>query len=633
MDEKNKSFLDKALNIVFLEDKTKVYILILVILGFILRLIAANNTGLSADDAGHAVRPIGIIESGRISDYGQSSVLWYYIQESFYKILGTSQLDSRMATAIFGSFFIILMFLFAKQIFKSEKVGLIAAALTAFSPFLIRLTLPEMDVAVMFFIIFSGFFLFKFIENSKNRDLLLASVLMGLAIMIKIYALFFTFSYALFLAYVYYRKKESWKKAINYILIFSVISFLFFTPTLVSNYLLYKDKGFMDLMFTNYLGLGVDKAAQFYSWNAGWLAKADYAGFFFGKQKNFGGENAVGINRLPGFMVMIISIFTIDPLIMLLGILGLILIIVNRKSLYLLFFIISVLPAFISLGSVIPMTKHFTFIPVLLIPLAAILISRLDDSLKKRMLKFRLRYLIFLLAFFSIFWLGGGGSRGFSIYSESGPSQLIDYRIKNIMPDSLIVVDSRVYRMYISWIFNDRNYIESSLFNQAVQESQKYGNPAVMDVYFIECVVDDCGWGTIKAQPDFNKSMEDIVSWFANSSLIVKDIEEIDRNSYYFPLLTKQKVSPAYRVYKGQMMLNPSIITIAKSTHDVLMYPIGYDRTFGPIFDDYQTYSFFDRVLDKLAHWIVYIALFLSFLTLIFLLYRFINENNENILK
>ncbi len=621
-----KGFLDRAVELIFLEDKTKVYILILFLIGLILRLVAANNLGLSADDSVHAVRPINVMEAGRISEYGQSTVLWYYIQEVFYKIFGTSQIGSRMACAIFSSFLIILMFLFVKQVFKSRKAGLIAAALIAFSPFLIKMTLPEMDVAVMFFVIFSGFFIFKFIESSKKKDLMFATLLLGLAIMIKIYCLFFAFSYFLFLAYHYYKKNESWKKTIKILFVFSASLLIFLVPTLTSNYLLYKDKGYMDLMFTTYFRLGLEKAEKLYSWNAGWEATADIKGFFFGKQKNYGGENAEGINRLPGFIILLIQLIKVDPLIMILGFLSLIFMFRKNKP-YFLFFLICILPIFIYLGARIPMIKHFTFISILFIPFASVFVERLSDKIKSRIPKFRLRYLIFLFMLFTLFWLGfGSGGIIPSVYVESAPGKLIDYRINNINPDSVVIVDGRIYRGYIGWMFNDRNYIESSLFNQAVQESQKYGNPISMDVYFVECVIDDCGWGTIKAQPDFNKSMEDFVAWFSNNSKVIKEISGIENNKDYFPLLTKENPSPIYRVYKGQMMLNPSILTIVKSTHDVLMYPVGYDNTFGPMFDDYQTYGLFDRLLDKLAHWIVYITLALSFLTLIFLLYLFIDD-------
>jgi 4-amino-4-deoxy-L-arabinose transferase-like glycosyltransferase len=334
----NKKFIDKLLNLIFLEDKVKVYVIILFLIGIFLRLVAAHNLGLSADDSVHAIRPINIMESGRLSEYGQSSILWYYIQEVFYKILGTSQIGSRMATVVFGSLLIILMFLFVKKIFKSEKAGLIASALTAFSPFLIKMTLPEMDVAVMFFVILSGLFIFRFIESLKKKDLLIAAGIMGLAIMIKVYALFFAFSYVLFLAYSFRKKSESWKKVIKIAFIFSIILFIFIIPVITFNYLLYKDKGFMDLMFTTYFKLGMDKAEKLYSWNAGWGATADIIGFFLGKQSNFGGENAVGINRLPGFIVILVQIFQMDPLVMIFGLLGLILMFKRNKNYSIFFF-------------------------------------------------------------------------------------------------------------------------------------------------------------------------------------------------------------------------------------------------------------------------------------------------------
>jgi len=54
--------IDKIFEIIYSKDKTKLYILLIFIFGLILRIIAANNGGLSADDAGHAMRAVGVIE-------------------------------------------------------------------------------------------------------------------------------------------------------------------------------------------------------------------------------------------------------------------------------------------------------------------------------------------------------------------------------------------------------------------------------------------------------------------------------------------------------------------------------------------------------------------------------------------
>lgn len=628
--EKFDRFMDRSLDIFFSPDKTKLYVLILFILGFIIRIIAANNMGLYADDAVHAVRAVGVIESGKLVEYGQSSILWYYMQESFYDVFGSSQLGSRMASVFFGSLSIILFYLFAKQVFKSKKIGLIAAVITTLSPFFVKMTLTEMDITVNFFIILSALFVFKFTESEKKSRLLAAAVFMGIAALIKIYAIFFAAALFFFLVYHFYSKKVSLKKSLKLLFFFFIIIFLFFIPTLAHNYLLYKDKGFMDLMFTNYFKLGIDKAKDYYGWNQGigFESYTDYKGFFLGNQKNFAGIG--GFYNLPGFMVMLGLALMEEPIILIFGILGILFLLYKKEWKYLIFFALAFIPPFVYLGSHIPMLKHFTFIPVLLVPAAAYLLSSLHDLIKRKFPKFKLRYLLVLLLLFNLIYLGNGGfggTRG-EVFSKSGESQLIDFKNSGINSNSIVVVDSRIYRGYLSWMFYNRNYIESSMFFSLVEQSAQQSKQIPTDVYFVECVADDCGWGTIASQPDFNKSTEEIVSWFKNNSDVVANIKSIARNGEYsFPLFYPNTAESEYRVYKTTMNLGYVAPAMAKSTHNLLMYPIGYDTSIAPIFDDYYTYGFFDTFLDKVAHFILYLAFALSLITIIFLIHLFLENS------
>ena len=149
-----EKLVDKGFDIIFGKDKTKLYLILITLFGFILRLVSARNLGLSADDANHAVWGIGILGTGKLDIWPQASAMWYYILDIFYSVFGTSQVASRLATAIFGSCFIILIFLLTKQIFKSKKASLISAFLIAISPFHIKSVLPEMDATVYFLLCF-----------------------------------------------------------------------------------------------------------------------------------------------------------------------------------------------------------------------------------------------------------------------------------------------------------------------------------------------------------------------------------------------------------------------------------------------------------------------------------------------
>lgn len=77
--------LDKLVNLWF--DKIKISVIFLFVVGFILRIVAALNIGVSADDANHALRPINIFSSGKLAIWDQSTSLWYYIQGIFIRYL------------------------------------------------------------------------------------------------------------------------------------------------------------------------------------------------------------------------------------------------------------------------------------------------------------------------------------------------------------------------------------------------------------------------------------------------------------------------------------------------------------------------------------------------------------------
>ena len=632
---KKEKIMDAFLEIFFSKNKTKLYVILMVIAGFILRLIAANNLSMNADDANHAVRPVGISKTGLMAIWDQSSSAWYYMQQFFYNIVGASNFGSRFATALFGTLLIFLMFLFVKKIFKSEKIALVAAFLTAFSPFLIKMTLPEMDITVMFMVIFSGLFLYRYTESFEKKELVISGVLMGLAILVKVYALFFAFSYFLFLIYIMYKGKKGGKFSVNQIVLYGFIIFIFCIPTLTHNYLLYKDKGYMDLLFSNFFRINEDKARELYGWGAGWWEEGkkytDISGFFLGNQMHWTGDYPK-LSKLPGVLVELILMAREDPFIIIFGLMGLVMCFIRKDKAYLPFFLITLIPAFVYIGSNIPMLKHLVFVPILFIPLAAFSLTKVYDTTKSKLPKIRLSYLFIIILIINLIWLGAS-QQGIKahVYSKSGESQLISYKMQGIEPDSLVVVDARIYRGFIAWMFHDRNYLEASLFAKALEESQKYGQPAPLDVYFVECAIDDCGWGTIKDQPEFNQTMEEITLWFANNSRLVKEISARNKYEHHIPFLNEAPKYPVYRVYKTNLNINPSILAIAKSTHNWFMYPIGYDERIGPIFGDYQVNSPAGSLLDKIAHLIFYIALALEFVTIIFLIYLFVIERNETV--
>jgi len=594
-----EKIVDKTLDIFFQKDKTKLYVLILFIMGFILRLTNVINSGTSVDASGHALMAFDFISSGKLGTWNQSVGLWHFLTDIAYKLFGVGDFGARFVALLFGSFSIILIFLFVKEIFN-KKTGLIAAFLLAFSPFHITETIPEMDVAVMFFVLFGMLFFVKALKQDKRIMFVLSGMFIGTGILIKIYALLFVPALVIYSLYHIKKKDIVKKKVIKNIFIFLVVVFIFCIVPLTYNYLLYKDKGFMDHIFTNTLGFGKEKSDKYYSWVVPY--KHDYLAFFIGSY----GE----IKEIPFFVYYLKTIFNLDVIMILLGLIGLFLLAKKPEKDYLILLICVFFTVYLYLGS-IPyfMTKHYIFLLILLTPLAALTLSKLTNIFKK------INPIIFILPIiiFQLFWVGSFIHGDF--YSKSPMNKLVDYK-KDIGENSLVVFDSRIFRGIGTYIFMDKHYLESSFFSQLISmQDQIQESPLPTEVYFIECAKDDCGWGTIKDQPEFNENMERIVDFFKNNSKIDKKIYDKNKNEEFI-------------IYKSVFQLKPSSLQIADSTHMFWSNPVGYNENISPVFDSYDTYTLTDKIIDKIAHLIFYFSAVFSILSIFILLYLFIQEND-----
>jgi hypothetical protein len=617
-----ESFLDKFVNAFFSKDRTFFYLLVILLFAFLLRIIAAINLGVSADDMHHSVHAINFLGSNKLSLWDQSASLWHCLTDVFYHIFGATQFSSRFSAILFGSLSIILIFLLTKEFFGS-KAGLIAAVLLAISSFHIKNTLSEMDNTVVFFISLSLFLFINAVHFKKEYfNFLLSGISLGLGVLTKVYALLFIPVLIAYALYFNYKENKHFfdKKTFKILFVFLASIFIFCIPALTHNYLLYKDRGFMDFIFTNTLGFGKETATQYYSWAAGWDMGSDWKGVFFGNSFYEIGSKAPLSLYYLGFL------FYPDPLIFILGVVGLIFCFTKKRS-YLFFFIFTFLFVYLYMASKVTLSKHYIFLLFIFIPPAASFISKIDDFIKSKMKSFKLRYLLIVLVILGLFMLGVNTKYTIThFYSKSGVASLMDYKEENIHETDLVIADSRIYRGRIHWTLNGRNYIESAYLQQLLNLSESLpGTKYPTDVYFIECVSDDCGWGTIKNQPDFNKSMENIVSFFENNSKLKKEIIVANPQKIYFPLISKKDVIE-YKIYKTTFMLNPSIFQAIKSTKTWFLYPIGYDESIQPIFDKYKTYNPLDTLLDKLAHLILYISIILVFLSVLYVFYLLINE-------
>ena len=610
--------VDKSVDFVFGVRKYTKYLIGIVVLGFVLRLIAAINLSVSADDMHFVTHAINFFSAGRLETYDQSSGLWFAFTSMMYNFFGTTQLASRMASLIFGTFTILVIYLLTREFFD-EKVSLLAAFLIAIAPFHIKSTVAEMDVMAMFFVLLGMLMFVKALKNKRLAIFALSGLFMGLAIYTKVYPLLFIPSLLLYFIYYNYKEKDKLfsKKNILMVLIFLSVIFIFCIPTLTHNILLYKDKGFVDLQFTRSFDIGKNVSEQYYGWDFQFNAKNDWRGLVFG-------NSTYAVSNLPLIFLPFKWIFIGDPIVFSLGVFGLLLILIFRKENfdYPVFLGLGMIFALGFLASIMLLPKHYLFMEILLVPLAAFSLNEINERLSANTKKNIVKFVAVGLLLFSLIYLGLPPKAAIHhFYGESHVGQMIDFKDENIGKGDLVVVDNRIYTGRANWAFYDRPFLTGYEFIEIsnTQDSIE-GNLVVTDIYFIECVSDDCGWGTVKNNPQLNSTMEGLVSSVKKQGILVETISEPREEEAYYPIISKSKeeMINIYKLPRAQM--KAQVMLMASQPRNWFLYNVGYEPK-ESAFDYYNTKGGLDSLLDKLAHLIVFVAVVLAFLSPFYVLY------------
>ena len=271
------------------------------------------------------------------------------------------------------------------------------------------------------------------------------------------------------------------------------------------------------------------------------------------------------------------------------------------------------------LSGIILLEKHFLFLSLFLTFPAAFIINKISSKIK-------LKYLVLLLLIFGLI-CSGFNFNGHNPYYTSPVSKMISFKNNQIPENAVVITDARIYRGQVAWMFNDRHYLEYSYFDQFMSVQNQSKDKFLADVYYIECSADDCGWGTIKDQPELNSSMEQFSESFKNVSKQVALIKELDiqNTKFYLPFMKKSE-NNYFTVYKTSMYLTINSLEIIDSTHSWWMYPLGYDKKIGPIWDQLDS----NNLLYKLAHLIRTLSVLFAFLSILFIFYFLYQELSEN---
>lgn len=592
LDEKNsdrkssEGFIGKSIDWIF-ANKSFVLILSIFIVAIFLRYLAAVSIEPNADEMVHGPHALGIIDSGVIGRVWQS-ILWSYLTNFFYIIGGTTMLMARSLSFIFGSLSIILVYLLGKEIFD-KKIAILAAAFLTFSSFHLINILVEMDIAAIFFVLYASLFFIRGLKKD-GRFSYIAAVLIGVAALIKTLSLFFV--PAFLIGFFVYHNKLIDKKLIIKAVKFCLIIVLVASPLLIHNYIWYNEKGMVDAYLSQYFDIGKSREV------------------FAGIQ---GINNGFKFSELiSGSISVLGDYFSKDPISLALGILGLMFFMYKKEKFALFFILFQVIP-FLLITTTNRLSTHYAVFPPVFALYGAAFTYNLVNQYKGKIDAGKI-----ILAIIAIMVMINGIVLTPYLASKTGMTEMREYTISSIGKEDIVIADARIYRGRIMWMFNDRHYLEASYLPNLIAVNNNLtaqGGPTrTYDMYFVECVVDDCGWGTIGSQPEFNQSMEEVVLSFKSSAREEKIINGGGNPAYY-------PSKPYFRVYSAAIKLDERLIPIIDSTHNFFYYPLNYLPR-DQIIDNYESNGFVNSLLYYFAKIIIWASFAISLGSIFYLLYE-----------
>lgn len=153
--------------------KTKIFLTIIIILSFVLRVYAVDKvpTGLNADEAAIGYNAFSLIQTGK-DEYGNflplsfksfgdyKPGLYFYFVVPFVALLGLNEIAVRSPSVLLGTGMVILIYFLSKLIFKDRKIAFFSALLLAINPWAIHFSRGGWETNAATFFITLGVYLF-----------------------------------------------------------------------------------------------------------------------------------------------------------------------------------------------------------------------------------------------------------------------------------------------------------------------------------------------------------------------------------------------------------------------------------------------------------------------------------------
>ena len=603
--KEQKGIIENFVTILFSKNEAK-WLFLLVLCGFIFRMIIAAHNAPVADEMVHGSHAIGIASLGPLSTITQGP-LWFYLTDFSYSVFGVTLWSGRMCAIVFGTFSIVLVFLLSR-LFFSARTSLLATALFAFSPYQLYWSRIYMDQSLLFFVLLAAYF---FIKDYRDKKYItpLSALFLGIGCLIKIISGVFIVVFSIFVLITVYRNRKDpalYNKSFRNMLYFFGVIGLCLVPLFAYNYFLYESKGIVDLPFAMYLGINIEV------YQGPGLAHGD--GFM--------------LEKLPKNLKDVCTEYFAkqDPLSLILFGLGLIFFLRSFKKENSFFFEKSFLLTLIAfpllfIAATIVLDTHYTYFTAFFAIIAGNFFEKIQTHTGPLFKKIAgITFIILIIANLSII--------GPVFTHQSATAQLREFANDKITSSDLVITDSRIYRGLSVWMFNDKHYLDAVSFGQVMDYAQKNKASTPVRTFFIECAVDDCGWGTIKDQPALNESMEALAASFktaaTNQWSIYGGGSKDNADGYEDSSLVQ------YRVYEVSIPLNPQILQSIDQTHNWFFYDIPRTRNEGAQIDSYTTSGLVASLLNPLAYLVLYVSIVLAFLAPLYTLYLVVMTEKWN---
>ena len=573
------------------------------LLAFFLRMYSAQHVDIGTDEMIYTVIPLNIVSAHRLSTVEQAPV-YFYLVDIGYKLFGGMNLvTGRLPSIFFGSFAVLLVFLCALELSENKKSAIWSAFFFAISGYALKNN-QEMDMTAFFFALLSMFFFLKVLQG-KTKALYPSTIFLAIGALVKPIILLFTPAYALIWLISSYKQKNGIFKevvtenatdvaekkkrlllsqnAIFMVLACLVLSIIIVSPVLIYNSLLYKDKGMTDYYFTVLAGIG---NSQVYQEAEPWSIPR-----FFEISKR-----------------IFLNIFTLDVLLSVFGILG-ILVTFKRQALPVLLFLFSTFFLFLYLAGKMGSSTHYLWVPLVLSIFTGAGIVLIKEKLEEKFEKWKKvevgKVFFTIVVIAAILSTGIVISKITPLKKTSIAITLQEYAQENFPSDAIVVLDPRIYRGIFAWAFPEKHYLEGTYFPQMVSTLPTLSGPKrEIPLYYVECGPGtNCGWKPEDFQRIYGFG-EELSTIFRTQTQKVGEIKAIDN----------------LIIYKGSISASLEVYDIIDRTHSFWYTPVGWKYPEDAV-DTYTVKTVFDKLLQGFGFFILYLDVLIVLLSPFLLVY------------